>query len=49
MSYTDVILLLTVPTILGLIVMAIYGFWDKITGKEYVVDEDVLGYEVIEK
>ena len=49
MSYTDVILLLTVPTILGLIVMATYGFWDKITGKEYVVDEDVLGYEVIEK
>jgi hypothetical protein len=49
MSYSDVVLLLTVPTIVGLIVMVIYGFWDVITGKEYYVDEDILGHEVVEK
>ncbi len=38
-------LLLVVPTILAVLVMFVYGFWDKITGKEYYVDEDVLGYD----
>jgi hypothetical protein len=48
MSYSDVLLLLTVPTVIGLVIMVVYGFWDKITGKEYQVDEDILGYEVVE-
>ncbi len=37
--------LLLVPTFLAILVMLIYGFWDKITGMEYYVDEDVLGYD----
>ncbi len=37
--------LLLVPTFLAIIVMLVYGFWDKITGKEYYVDDDVLGYD----
>ncbi len=37
--------LLFVPTFLAIVVMVLYGFWDKITGKEYYVDEDVLGYD----
>ena len=37
--------LLLVPTILGIATMLLYGFWDKITGKEYYVDEDILAYD----
>ncbi|HII60366.1 hypothetical protein [Pyrococcus horikoshii] len=36
---------LLVPTILAFVVMIVYGFWDKITGKEYYVDEDILAYD----
>ncbi len=38
-------LLLVVPTILAVLVMFVYGFWDRITGKEYYVDDEVLGYD----
>ncbi len=37
--------LLLVPTILGFLVMVLYGYWDKITGKEYYVDADILAYD----
>jgi len=47
MSYEDVLILLTIPTIVGFVAMFLYGFWDKITGKEYYVDEDILGYEEV--
>jgi hypothetical protein len=36
---------LLVPTILGIVVMVVYGFWDKITGKEYLVTDEILGYD----
>ncbi len=38
-------MLLIVPTILAVLVMFVYGFWDRITGKEYYVDDEVLGYD----
>ncbi len=37
--------LLLVPTFLAIIVMLLYGFWDKITGMEYYVDDEILGYD----
>ena len=37
--------LLIVPTLLAIVVMFVYGFWDKITGMEYYVDDDILGYD----
>lgn len=37
--------LLFVPTLLGIATMLLYGFWDRITGKEYYVDEDILAYD----
>jgi hypothetical protein len=37
--------LLLVPTILGFLVMILYGYWDRITGKEYYVDADILAYD----
>jgi len=37
--------LLLVPTLLGVATMVVYGFWDKITGKEYYVDDDILAYD----
>lgn len=37
--------MLLVPTILGFLVMVLYGYWDKITGKEYYVDADILAYD----
>ena len=37
--------LLLVPTILGIATMVLYGFWDKITGEEYYVDDDILAYD----
>lgn len=36
---------LLVPTILGILVMVLYGYWDKITGKEYYVDDEILAYD----
>ncbi|AEA46787.1 hypothetical protein [Archaeoglobus veneficus] len=36
---------LLIPTILGIAVMIVYGFWDKITGKEYLVTDEILGYD----
>ncbi|CAB49699.1 Hypothetical protein PAB1840 [Pyrococcus abyssi GE5] len=36
---------LIVPTVLAFVVMVLYGFWDKITGKEYYVDEEILAYD----
>jgi len=36
---------LIVPTILGIVVMVLYGYWDRITGKEYYVDEEILAYD----
>ncbi|MCO6041464.1 hypothetical protein [Thermococcus alcaliphilus] len=36
---------LIIPTILGIIVMVLYGYWDRITGKEYYVDEEILAYD----
>ncbi|WP_324736122.1 hypothetical protein VFC49_03050 [Thermococcus sp. SY098] len=36
---------LIVPTLLGILVMVLYGFWDKITGKEYYVDDEILAYD----
>lgn len=29
----------------GFLVMVLYGYWDKITGKEYYVDADILAYD----
>ncbi len=37
--------LLLIPTFLAIIVMLLYGFWDKITGMEYYVDDEILGYD----
>ncbi len=37
--------LLVVPTLLGIATMFLYGFWDRITGKEYYVDEEILAYD----
>jgi len=37
--------LLLVPTLLGIATMLLYGFWDKITGEEYYVDDDILAYD----
>jgi len=37
--------LLIVPTLLGIVTMVLYGFWDKITGEEYYVDEEILAYD----
>ena len=37
--------LLLVPTLLGIATMFLYGFWDKITGREYYVDDDILAYD----
>ncbi|WP_457753735.1 hypothetical protein [Thermococcus sp.] len=36
---------LIVPTLLGILVMVLYGFWDKITGREYYVDDEILAYD----
>ena len=36
---------LLVPTFLGILTMLLYGFWDKITGEEYYVDDDILAYD----
>jgi len=36
---------LIVPTVLGIVVMVLYGYWDRITGKEYYVDEEILAYD----
>ncbi len=36
---------LLVPTFLGILTMFLYGFWDKITGKEYYVDDEILAYD----
>ncbi|MDI3475568.1 MAG: hypothetical protein PWQ79_1721 [Thermococcaceae archaeon] len=36
---------LLVPTILGFLVMILYGYWDRITGKEYYVDDEILAYD----
>ena len=36
---------LLVPTFLGILTMLLYGFWDKITGKEYYVDDEILAYD----
>ncbi|AIF69513.1 hypothetical protein PAP_05550 [Palaeococcus pacificus DY20341] len=36
---------LIIPTILGILVMVLYGYWDKITGKEYYVDDEILAYD----
>ncbi|WP_297515824.1 hypothetical protein [Thermococcus sp.] len=37
--------LLLVPTLLGIATMLLYGFWDRITGEEYYVDDDILAYD----
>ncbi len=37
--------LLIIPTLLAVVVMFVYGFWDRITGMEYHVDDEVLGYD----
>jgi len=36
---------LLVPTLLGILTMFLYGFWDRITGKEYYVDDEILAYD----
>ncbi|WP_461865990.1 hypothetical protein [Thermococcus sp.] len=36
---------LLVPTFLAIVTMLLYGFWDRITGKEYYVDEEILAYD----
>lgn len=36
---------LWVPTILGILTMLLYGYWDRITGKEYYVDDEILAYD----
>ncbi|WP_461863931.1 hypothetical protein [Thermococcus sp.] len=36
---------LLVPTLLGILTMFLYGFWDKISGKEYYVDDEILAYD----
>ncbi len=38
-------LLIVVPVIIGVVVMLLYGFWDKITGKEYFVNDEILAYD----
>lgn len=37
--------LFLVLMILGFLVMVLYGYWDKIMGKEYYVDVDILVYD----
>ena len=34
-----------VPAIIGLLIMLLYGYWDKIVHKEYYVDDDILAYD----
>lgn len=34
-----------VPVILALLIMLLYGFWDKITHKDYYIDNDILAYD----
>ncbi len=34
-----------VPVIIGLLIMLLYGYWDKITHKEYYIDDDILAYD----
>ncbi|AGB05294.1 hypothetical protein AciM339_1441 [Aciduliprofundum sp. MAR08-339] len=34
-----------VPVIVGLLIMLLYGFWDKIVHKEYYIDDDILAYD----
>ena len=34
-----------VPVIVGLLIMLLYGFWDKIVHKEYRVTDDILAYD----
>jgi hypothetical protein len=34
-----------VPVIVGLLIMLLYGYWDKIVHKEYYIDEDILAYD----
>jgi len=36
---------LLVPTILGILTMLLYGYWDRITGREYYVDDEILAYD----
>ncbi|AEK73670.1 hypothetical protein GQS_08880 [Thermococcus sp. 4557] len=36
---------LLVPTFLGILTMLVYGYWDRITGKEYYVDDEILAYD----
>ena len=33
------------PVILEVVIMLLYGFWDKITHKEYYIDSDILAYD----
>ncbi len=34
-----------VPVIVGLLIMLLYGYWDKIVHKVYYVDDDILAYD----
>ncbi len=34
-----------VPVIIGLLIMLLYGYWDKIVHKVYYVDDDILAYD----
>jgi len=34
-----------VPIIIGLLIMLLYGYWDKIVHKVYYVDDDILAYD----
>ncbi|NJD98278.1 hypothetical protein E3E26_00450 [Thermococcus sp. LS1] len=36
---------LLVPTFLAILTMLVYGYWDRITGKEYYVDDEILAYD----
>ncbi len=33
------------PIIIGLLIMLLYGYWDKITHKRYYIDDDILAYD----
>jgi len=45
MLSTEAWAILVIPTLLAIVVMFVYGFWDKITRKEYLVDDEILGYD----
>ncbi len=34
-----------VPVIVGVLIMLLYGYWDKIVHREYYVDDDILAYD----